>query len=147
MKVIFLDVDGNLNDVYTKTKHLCEGQWYDGVDKEKIFLLKNIIDATGAKIVISSTWRKYKDSMNYLLGEMGKEFASHIVGQTPVLEGQPRANEVDAWLSEHPEVTKFIVIDDNDSENLEKFGGSFVLTKMSYGLTEEIAKQCIDLLQ
>ena len=47
MKVIFLDVDGNLNDVATKTFHMCEGQRYDGVDKEKIILLRKIVKETG----------------------------------------------------------------------------------------------------
>ena len=51
MKVIFLDVDGELTYMnYTNhsTAH---------IDIEKVKLLRQICDATGAKVVISSSWR------------------------------------------------------------------------------------------
>lgn len=54
MKIIFLDVDGVLNYEYCKYK---VGAYY-GVDPEKVALLKQIVDATKAKIVLSSTWRR-----------------------------------------------------------------------------------------
>ncbi|MFR1854625.1 MAG: HAD domain-containing protein, partial [Beduini sp.] len=53
MKIIILDIDGVLNCEYCKIK-------IDGVHfvmDEKIILLKQLVDRTGAKIVLSSTWR------------------------------------------------------------------------------------------
>ena len=53
MKVIFLDIDGVLNSMSCKAT--IEG--FDFVEDEKVALLKEIIDLTGAKVVLSSTWR------------------------------------------------------------------------------------------
>ena len=53
MKVIFLDVDGVLNCQKTEAK--CRG--FIGVDSKKVKLLKKIVDATDAKIVLSSSWK------------------------------------------------------------------------------------------
>ena len=54
MKLLFLDVDGVLNYDMCGVKI---GSYY-GVVPEKVKLLKQIIDATGAKIVLSSSWRR-----------------------------------------------------------------------------------------
>lgn len=47
MKIIFLDIDGVLNYENSKSK----------VEEEKVKLLKEIVDKTGAEIVLSSDWR------------------------------------------------------------------------------------------
>lgn len=54
MKLLFLDVDGVLNYEMCPYKL---GIYY-GVDPKNVKLLREIIDATGAKIVLSSTWRR-----------------------------------------------------------------------------------------
>ena len=54
MKVIFLDIDGvlNSNDWYVKTRGV--GGYNGGdVDPECIELINDLIDATGAKIIMS----------------------------------------------------------------------------------------------
>ena len=48
-KIIFLDFDG----VITTLK----SNW--AIDDKKVELVKEICDITGAKIVISSSWRRY----------------------------------------------------------------------------------------
>ena len=53
MKVIFLDVDGVLNSQQLFEKS--EDAQLISVDEENIKNLKKIVDATGAKIVLSST--------------------------------------------------------------------------------------------
>ena len=53
IKVIFLDIDGVLN--CSTTKDLCE--FYTGIEDKKVAILKQIVDATDAKIVLISTWR------------------------------------------------------------------------------------------
>jgi SNF2 family DNA or RNA helicase len=154
MKVIMCDIDGVLNDAYTRTTYMCEGCKYDGVDKSKIDILREIVKKTGAKIVISSTWRKYRESMEYLIREMGPELASNIIGQTPDLGWETskqrwltRADEIDKWLSEHPDVKSFVVLDDLRDEDLERFGKNFIRTSMAFGLTEEHIAKCVELLQ
>ena len=58
IKVIFLDVDGVLNDVRTKSRTAMGFQF---VDTSKILRLKKIVEKTGAKIVLSSDWRYDRD--------------------------------------------------------------------------------------
>lgn len=94
MKIIFLDVDGVLNDNdYSKTK----------VDETKVRLLKEIVDKTGAKIVLSSDWRYWWDSddedfalLVSLLRKHGMEFLS----KTPITKHGYRGAEIYQWLNE-----------------------------------------------
>lgn len=51
MRVIFLDIDGEL----TYAGYCNEETHY--IDSEKVALLKEIVDATNAKIVLSSSWK------------------------------------------------------------------------------------------
>ena len=61
MKVIFLDIDGVLNymDFWYKRRLEFEktGKFGPSFDEEKIKILSEIVSETGAKIVLSSTWR------------------------------------------------------------------------------------------
>ena len=52
-KYIFLDIDGVL--ATPKSIEGVGGEWR--IEDEKQELLKHIIDSTGAKIVLSSSWR------------------------------------------------------------------------------------------
>ena len=54
MKFIFLDIDGVLN--CSETKHKSPTGCV-GIDPDKVFQLKQIVDATGAKIILTSTWK------------------------------------------------------------------------------------------
>ena len=53
MKVIFLDIDGVLNCQSSKSS--CHGMV--GIDNDKVKRLKEIVKATGAKMVLISTWK------------------------------------------------------------------------------------------
>ena len=55
IKIIFLDIDGVLNDSTTTEK--CGN--YTGIDKYCLARLKNIVNLTGAKIVLISTWKEH----------------------------------------------------------------------------------------
>ena len=71
MKVIFLDVDGVLNCNKSKSRcNLCVG-----IDADKIKRLKEIIDETGAYIVLTSTWKDY-----YVVGayKQTEKFAKYL---------------------------------------------------------------------
>lgn len=55
MKIIFLDVDGVLNN--STTSEQC-GK-YMGIDNTCLSTLKEVIDNTGTEIVLISTWKEY----------------------------------------------------------------------------------------
>lgn len=83
MKVIFLDIDGvlNSNDWYVKTRGI--GGYNGGdVDPKCIELINDLIDATGAKIIMSSSWRSdYENSCEYLYDN--GLYCDAIIGKTP----------------------------------------------------------------
>ena len=55
MKIIFLDVDGELTYSNYQNRETAN------IDIEKVKLVKEICDKTGAKVVISSSWRGSED--------------------------------------------------------------------------------------
>lgn len=118
MKVIFLDVDGVLNAEYSKSR--C-GECL-GVDSDKVKRLKNIVDATGAEIVLSSTWRlgynkdhnAVENHAKYLSNKLGKQHL-RSVGMTPDLgrNGALRGSEIKAWLDRNDDIVdEYVILDD-----------------------------------
>ena len=134
-KVIFLDVDGVLNDrnTPTRTKQGCLF-----VDESKILLLRKIVDATGAKIVLSSTWRYDRDDFRYNSDflELKEAMAAHgleFYSYTPVEpSGTRRGMEIEAWLGVHPEVKKFVILDDELFDYMER--GLLERLQLTHGL-------------
>ena len=70
MKVVFLDIDGVLNSV-AFDRERTNGQ--GNIDKTRLPLLKQILDETGALIVLSSSWRKHWVKDAYLCDHLGEE--------------------------------------------------------------------------
>lgn len=128
MKVIFLDVDGVLNTTYSKSR--C-GE-YIGVDSSKVKKLREIVDATGAELVLSSTWRlgynrdhqQLEGHVKYLHNKLGKQHL-HTVGYTPDLGygGNHRGQEIMAWLKKNDDVvTEWVVLDDEIFTDFHSYG-------------------------
>lgn len=115
MKVIFLDIDGVLNS----ERYIQECDGYGIViDPSKMVLLKQIVDATGAKIVLSTSWREHWskddtqcDSTGVLMNSIFGAYGLQIFDKTPQLHTR-REEEIRNWLDEHPEVENFVVLDD-----------------------------------
>ena len=62
MKVIFLDIDGLLNsdEYFDKIKKMQIQGIESEIDVNKVKLLKKAVDETGAKVVLTSSWRYTK---------------------------------------------------------------------------------------
>ena len=56
MKIIFLDIDGVLNSKAYDSKRDWNKQ--TNIDETRLPLIKQIVEATDAKIVLTSTWRR-----------------------------------------------------------------------------------------
>ncbi len=116
MKVVFLDIDGVLNSVaYDRIRTVEQGN----VDETRLPLLKQIVDETGALIVLSSSWRhKFEDDLSpreetgQTLLNLFAQYHLSIYGKTPVSPTNDRAREIRAWLSQHPETQAYVIIDD-----------------------------------
>ena len=119
MKVIFLDVDGVLNTIYSQSiLHIC---------KKKARWIKNLCRETGAVIVVSSTWRLHEHAYEKLKNEFGEL----IIGSTPKINSD-RGTQIKMWLDEN-NVTSYVIVDD-DGDMLEEQLPRFVQTFPEHGL-------------
>jgi hypothetical protein len=107
MKVIFLDIDGVLNCTNTPNPR----RFPYIVDSKLLRRFKRLLQRTGAKVVLSSTWR-YDPAGLFSARHWGIPFMDVI----PDMPKRPRRDEVLAWLKAHPKVERFVVIDDEDDE-------------------------------
>jgi hypothetical protein len=67
------------------------------------------------------------------------------VDSTPVFERTKRQKEIYAWLSLHPEVDNFVILDDV-GEELTWYWDRLVLTDPRHGLNKERMEQAIKML-
>ena len=150
-KVIFLDIDGVLNsfDHMVRTGEKDRPRFYAEIDPDALAVLKTIIDATGAEIVLSSTWRygykRYKnteESLPYILNTALKEVGLEVVSTTPHLSGRPREEEIHEWLLNNLVNSYLILDDDCDIPQTERL----IRTSSEYGLTESHIEECIKIL-
>lgn len=112
MNIIFLDVDGVLNTIFTEDR---TPSGYRGIEKKYIEILKFIADRLKAKIVISSDWRYNVSDIDYkYLKDNLNEFGLEIYDVTPVISWRVRGQEIKQWLDAHKdEVDDYIIFDDN----------------------------------
>jgi hypothetical protein len=129
MNIIFLDIDGVLNNeigMLNKTPEQYHKEQDEigyplcMVDPRCISLLNDLIEETESKIVMSSTWRKGKSikEIQELCDLWG--IKGEVVGKTPSLlkYGTVRGNEINSWIEDNEKrVTNYIILDD-DSDML-----------------------------
>lgn len=157
MKVIFLDVDGVLNSELSREQERNNfDNWMEHeVSEMHVNNLKKIVDATGAQIVLSSSWRFdhpkatgrdfIADPLMKILDRKLKAIGLDIIDVTPDLRGKIRGAEIQDWLDRHSEVERFVILDD-DVDMMEEQKPFFVNTTFKNGLTEEMANKAIEIL-
>lgn len=162
LKVIFLDVDGVLNSendlmIYREKNNITGSILYDAVEDRPLSLLKEIVETTGAKIVVSSSWRigcdrSGKESIfgSLLYDKLEHRLKNHdmeIYDITPSIEGTniQRGDEIRAWLSKNP-VQNFIILDDDTDMCEFLHTEHFIKTTYKHGLTEELKNKAITVL-
>lgn len=115
MRVIFLDIDGVLNSrQYDRCRKFEEGN----IDESRLVLLKQLVDQTGAMIVLSSSWRRHWDPRGISTDDTGlqldslfKRYGMILYDRTPEIDND-RAREIAAWLSDHQRTESFVILDD-----------------------------------
>lgn len=155
MKVIFLDIDGVVNCSDTKERSPSK---VIGVEQSKIALVKQIIEATGAKLILSSTWRigwfyeetgshdRDEQDWHYLRDEFFKQ-GLWFFDYTPLDKSRHRGTEIQTWLDKwEDEIDSYIVIDDSMYDIWEMHEGHLIETSFRYGIQDEHVKQAIELL-
>lgn len=154
MKVIFLDFDGVLNSTQSAIYHVRKNTQYDTLffgDWCPISFSNfiRILDAMpDVKIVISSSWRcgRTLDELKDILQGQGVK-PSFVIDTTKAHSdrGTERGWEIQDWLDAHPEVTKYVILDDT-ADMLESQKENFVNTDGHLGLTIHDACQAYGIL-
>lgn len=158
MKLLFLDVDGVLND------HVRHENGNHVIERDRVEHLNRVTRATGAWLVISSAWRYMMydgpehpagmtlDGFRYMMQSHG--VVGHVHGITRrdtrddngnLLENE-RGRQIADYLAEHGPVQSYAVVDDLDL-GIREAGHPFVQTDGDKGLTEADAERLILLLQ
>lgn len=150
-KLIFLDIDGVLNDELTGLYQSTDGYWPE-IKPDCVKAFNRIIRATEAKIVLSSSWRYHILNGNMSLHGFFVLLRSHgvrgeLVGHTRESSDslEPRWIQIKDWLKDNrsDEFRRCCILDDDPSA----FGGivSGVQTGNG-GLTDANAAEAIALL-
>lgn len=115
-KIIFLDVDGVLNgggvyaticDIMFEVASRTNWKWLKRLYKKhfkpyelhasKLRRLNKIVEKTGAKIVVSSSWRNATQPYEELIQTLSK-YGIKVIGKTDNLPNATRGNEIFKWL-------------------------------------------------
>lgn len=130
MKVIFLDIDGVLNSIdsaiafFAKKKNKSMMYNEDRLDPVSIGLIQRVCEETGAKIVVSSTWRMGRTQKDFI-----ELFAAYGWEDFPYLDktdtaGPVRGSEIQRWLVNNGS-PEYIILDD-DSDMLQEQHDRFI---------------------
>ncbi len=144
MKVIFLDIDGVV--CLHKQKNNCEAD-EEIFDAECCYRLKEIMQATGSKMVLSSSWRLFPESFAFVLEQLEPYGITKedFIGITPLLEDRPK--EILAFLKSHKEINSFIALDD-EMYYCDNFPyDRLILTEVYSGITDIVRDLCIEKLK
>ena len=162
MNIIFLGIDGVLNaeDDFGPGNNNPHVGHNRGISTSKVKLLKEIVDASNASIVLVSSWKKrYIKYLNNKEDEVGEYLFNKLnevslsIYDTTIRydydDGKSRGIEIALWLIDHKnDVDKYILIDDDERIDYEKFDilPHLVKTSPLTGLTKDIVKECINKL-
>lgn len=157
-RIIFLDIDGVLrsfqaytdranydpalgttlaniyhNDGYRHLERtLLECVYYDW-NKEACYCLRSLVKQSGARIVLSSSWRLYNDlaelRLLFALFDMGE----YLIDKTKDHNFQ-RAQEIQEYLDQHKDITSFLILDDIDLR--QDFPNRCIVTQKYLRLSE-----------
>ncbi|EPY25042.1 hypothetical protein STCU_00975 [Strigomonas culicis] len=142
-KIVFLDCDGVVSP-------FSDGSLFSKVHMAR---LKRILTSTGAKLVLSSSWRTTDFGRKEVTSQLVQNGMPTFIGCTPELSGQSRACEILAWLKANKEtyhICNFVALDDINlaasAPDRAFFARHAVVTNSFTGLTESDTDKAIALL-
>ena len=135
MKYIFLDVDGVLNNKkhYSKQHKKYGGRFFCEdmpFNPKSLVNLKKIIKKTGAKIVLSSSWRRTTNGMIVLKARL-MEYGIKIHSTTPHIDGY-MGKEIKKWCEDNIKAEDRILIIDDEMYDIKEFFKTNEIVKINY---------------
>lgn len=164
MKYLFLDIDGVLNHVlwftslaYRNNQNNWKVSMFDPACVKRV---NKILRETGAKLVVSSSWRDMTD-LPEIFARVGLPTEFDITPHCDVIfDLDPiqdifkdeedvrywRGSEIKWWLDHNSTEDYTYCILDDDCDMLEEQLEYFVNTSNPFGLTDELTKKAINIL-
>lgn len=160
-KYIFLDIDGVLN-----SEHTWNNKISNCINDQYLENLRNIVEKTDAKLVLSSSLRVYfgeytKEPKNIFAIHLIQALAKHnlkLQDMTPFIKGNfsnERGLEIKTYIDQN-DITDYVVIDDEEFSDFKKHldmsrfiqtnFGDETTTIENEGLNKKIAEKAIKIL-
>ena len=151
MEQLFKELEDEFKVDYREFNRYDVASAYYDWDRDAVEEIKRILDTTGAKIVVSSSWRsgttgdyfpfllRIHDLQKYLYG-----YAPIFFEELPKYDGikHARSIEILEYLKKHPHIKKWVAVDDIDLS--KDFPENAVVTYPK--ITTEDADKCIEIL-
>lgn len=148
---LFLDFDGVVNDWAAPSDEHNDAWLNHRADEPWRLLLPRLVakveylaTVTGAHIVISSTWRTlytWADVIDFLRRQ---GLTAPLAGTTP--EVGSRGDDITEYLRRHPDVTNYVVLDDDRDAGGIPDPTRFVCTDPATGITDADVERAIAIL-
>lgn len=170
MKIIFLDIDGVLNNETDFVEVALYGHPINGeirqlrsgrevltpLNRGMLALLDTIITMTDAKIVISSTWRDeygLSDIYNMFKAVGFQAPRTTIIGKTePSVvrfssdHTYTRSSEIAEWMEDRDDIESYVILDDISSHMFHDHDDHLVTTDEYDGLNKLQMYQAVNIL-
>ena len=158
IKIIFLDIDGVLNNSLESEDHLIAtvNDKYQGLYSPRcVDRLNTLVENTGSVIVLSSTWRLGLElsQIKLLLLSMGVK--AEVIGKTDYVENNFtfRGNEIYKWIQDNEkeyDINEFnyksYVILDDDTDMLMWQQNNYVNCDPEIGMTDRVVHKATAIL-
>ena len=139
-KIIFLNIDGvmttreSLRGTALTSHKTAHSLLSSHISPAKVIMMRGLCHRTGAKIVVTSTWRKFKMHMA-AFGSVWEDCPFHEDWRTadlsrqmgPIWSAPGRGTEIRDWVDRHPEISSMVVIDDEISDIITDISSQVVV--------------------
>lgn len=150
MKAIFVDADGCMIDDGWADRCFAEEGYdpydYDEFNPRSLRLLARLKEETKAEVVFSSSWRF--DELSFINAKVQfEEVGIQLYGYTTLdwHTGQTRSDEIALFLTQHPEIENYVILDDVDITN-EILRAHWVKTTFKEGFTHNMFLRAKEIL-
>ena len=147
MNIVFLDLDGVLVTMKSMVEGFEKGLGTGEPDPDAVARLIRLCRDESVRIVLSSSWRVGSSILDRLANWGIERSSFHDDWRTIDLgDAGIRGDEIAEWLSRHPEVEHFVILDDDDDFRADQLP-HLVQSTFEEGFTEEHLEQATLILQ